>query len=294
KEILEAMESFRCFLAITFLCLVSAGIRSEEQREKEVPVQSECNINEKNGKELSIETILEVIEGHIRKSFQILWDTYELCKCLKLYTEDSTTEEPTNDVLDYYKTAWLTLEAGYLQAHAIGGNKSGTGVLTNTQQTVHPKVIEFKATMLFFEKHVFYLLGDLRNIANKQKNEIEVNEIDSLRAESHKMCQMYDESNIFKYLDEENIEEECKGWIEVLERIDEKMNGLSTAECVSILMKIFYAYKYLYCRVEFNCSERGLEESYKHSTNSNVHPTEYETLTPNPEPLEEHTSGTRQ
>ncbi|ELA45834.1 hypothetical protein VCUG_02680 [Vavraia culicis subsp. floridensis] len=153
-------------------------------------------------------------------------------------------------------------------------------------------VIEFKTTMLFFEKHVFYLLGDLRDIANKQKNRTEVKKIDLLRAESHKMYQMYDESNISKRLDEENIGQKCEEWIEVLERIDEKMNGFSTAECVSILMKIFYAYKYLYCKVEFNCSERILEESYKHSANSNVHPTEYETLTPNPEPLKEHTSGT--
>ncbi|ELA45843.1 hypothetical protein VCUG_02670 [Vavraia culicis subsp. floridensis] len=213
EKILEGMEFFRCFLAITFLCLVSAGIRSEEQREKEVPVQSECNINEKNGEELSIETILEVIEGHIRKSYQVLWDIYELCERLKLYPEDSTTEEPTNDVLDYYKTAWLTLEAGYLQAHAIGGNKSGTGVLTNTQQTTYRRVIEFKATMLFFRKHVFYLLGDLRDIANKEKNRTEVKKIDLLRAESHKMYQMCDESNISKRLDEENIGQKCEEWI---------------------------------------------------------------------------------
>ncbi|ELA45743.1 hypothetical protein VCUG_02770, partial [Vavraia culicis subsp. floridensis] len=186
-------------------------------------------------------------------------------------------------------STWGVLTRNYWKAHAIGGNKSETAVLTNTQQTAHPKVIEFKATMLFFEKHVFYLLGDLRDIANKQKNRTEVNEIDSLRAESHKMYQMCDESNIFKYLDEENIEEECRGWIEVLEKIDEKVNGLSTAECVSILMNIFDAYKYLYNRFKLMYLTRISKEQYKHSANSNVDPTEDETLTPNPESFEEHT-----
>ncbi|ELA45748.1 hypothetical protein VCUG_02765, partial [Vavraia culicis subsp. floridensis] len=109
-----------------------------------------------------------------------------------------------------------------------------------------------------------------------------------------KMYQMYDESNISKRLDEENIEQKCKEWIEVLRTIDEKMNGLSTTECVSILEDIFYVYEKLYCKVEFDCSERISKEQYKHSTNSNVHPTEDETLTPNPESFEEHTSGTRQ
>ena len=142
----------------------------------------------------------------------------------------------------------------YQEAHAIAGNKSETAVLTNTQQTTYRMVIEFKTTMLFFEKHVFYLLGDLRDIANKQKNRTEVKKIDSLRAESHKMYQMCDESNISKRLDEENIEQKCEEWIEFLRTIDEKMNGLSTTECVSILEDIFYVYEKLYCKVEFDCS----------------------------------------
>ncbi|ELA45749.1 hypothetical protein VCUG_02764, partial [Vavraia culicis subsp. floridensis] len=107
-----------------------------------------------------------------------------------------------------------------------------------------------------------------------------------------KMCQMCDESNISKRLDEENIEQKCEEWIEFLRTIDEKMNGFSTAECVSILEDIFDAYRNSYYRFKLMYLIRISKEQYKHSTNSNVHPTEDETLTPNPEPLKEHTSGT--